>query len=145
MQQLTRQHRSKFKHRGAGLCKYKKMEASKTIERSRKSKIECIPKKYWLMLFISEGNVFRKNKYIIICYSVRQIMIYITHLYIHHNRDHLFNRTTDNRWVNKFKLCMSITQRWNILLKKSEFSYSYFILLNVNRAVFGRISSVPPA
>ena len=84
----------------AGLCKDQKMEASKTIEHSRKSKIWCIRKKYWSMLYISEWNMFRKNKYIIICYSIRQIIIFITHLYLHHNREHLFSRTTVTKTVN---------------------------------------------
>ena len=35
-----------------------------------------------------------KNKYIIICYSIRQIMTFITYLYLYHNREDFFNRTT---------------------------------------------------
>ena len=38
--------------------------------------------------------MFRKNKYIVICYSIRQIMIFITYFYLHRNREHFFNRTT---------------------------------------------------
>ena len=48
----------------------------------------------WLIQYISEWNVFRKNKKIIICYLIRQIMIFITYLYLYYNREHFFNRTT---------------------------------------------------
>ena len=38
--------------------------------------------------------MFRKNKYVIICYSIPHTILFIRYLYLYHNGEPFLNRTT---------------------------------------------------